>query len=192
MRRFSLGVRLTAALALLLLAFGLLVAGLVHQVNQDRELESLQRLSHGLARHIVAHWPEVSDIDRARADRSARDAVIRQLMAVNPSINVYVLDADGKVDTWMPCAPFWPAPRCHCWAPTRWVVARGACSVPRCSRRARATADRRATCTWCWTGPRATPWPARSARAAPGWAWPVLVLRLCWRWGWPVPACFAG
>jgi signal transduction histidine kinase len=101
MRRFSLGVRLTAALAVVLLAFGLLVAGLVHQVNQDRELESLQRLSHGLARHIVAHWPEVSDIDRARADRSARDAVIHQLMAVNPSINVYVLDADGKVDAYL-------------------------------------------------------------------------------------------
>ena len=70
MKRFSLGARLTAALALVLLAFGLLVAGLVHQVNQDRERESLQRLSHGLARHIVAHWPKVSDIDRARADRN--------------------------------------------------------------------------------------------------------------------------
>ena len=101
MKRFSFGARLTAALALLLLAFGVLVAGLVGHVNQGREMESLQRLSHGLARHIVAHWPEVSDIDRARADRSARDAVIGQLMAVNPGINVYVLDADGRVDAYL-------------------------------------------------------------------------------------------
>ena len=101
MTRIGFGARLTATLALLLLAFGLLVALLVRQVGHDRELESMQRLSHGLARHIVARWPEVADTDRARADRSARDAVISQLMAVNPGINVYVLDADGRVDAYL-------------------------------------------------------------------------------------------
>ena len=101
MSRWSFGARLTATLALLLLAFGVLVALLVQQVGQGRERESLQRLSHGLARHIVAHWPEVSDIDRARADRSARDAVIGQLMAVNPGIHVYVLDAQGRVEAYL-------------------------------------------------------------------------------------------
>jgi signal transduction histidine kinase len=99
--RVSFGTRLTVTLALLLLAFGALVALLAQQVVQGRELEALQRLSHGLARHIVAHWPEVSDLDRARGDRAARDAVLSQLMAVNPGIQVYLLDADGRVDAYL-------------------------------------------------------------------------------------------
>lgn len=101
MTRLSFTGRLLAALALLLLLFGGAAALLAAQVAQDRERESLQRLSHGLARHIVEHWPAVADADRARADRSARDAVIAQLMAVNPGIQVYVLDADGRVDAYL-------------------------------------------------------------------------------------------
>ena len=55
--------RLTLALSLLLLAYGALVGLLGRHVAVEYEHESLQRLSHGLAKHIVEHWPEIAVAD---------------------------------------------------------------------------------------------------------------------------------
>ncbi|CAN5161824.1 sensor histidine kinase [soil metagenome] len=85
------------ALALLLLAYGGFVALLGRQVAAEQEQESLQRLSHGLAGHIVGHWPEITSLSRDEADRSARGALLSMLMTVNPGVQVYLLDADGRV-----------------------------------------------------------------------------------------------
>ena len=96
--------RLLLALLLLLLAFGGFVTLLVRQVAQVQEQEALQRLSHGLAQHIVAHWPVVSSPDvnsPDSKDRAAREELLRMLMAVNPGVQVYVLDADGRVDAYI-------------------------------------------------------------------------------------------
>jgi signal transduction histidine kinase len=98
--------RLTLALALLLLAYGALVALLGRHVASEHEQESLQRLSHGLARHIVEHWPQIAkvdqgEVDRDQADRAARDALMSMLMVVNPGVQVYVLDADGRVNAYI-------------------------------------------------------------------------------------------
>ena len=60
--------RLTLALGLLVLAYGGFVALLGRQVAAEHEQESLQRLSHGLARHIVGHWPEITLADPGLAD----------------------------------------------------------------------------------------------------------------------------
>ena len=89
--------RLTLALAALLLGYGALVAVLGRQVAAQYEQESLQRLSHGLARHIVEHWPQITVADRDQADSQARAALMSMLMVVNPGVQVYVLDADGAV-----------------------------------------------------------------------------------------------
>lgn len=89
--------RLTVALALLLLAYGAFVALLGRQVAAEQAQESQQRLSHGLARHIVGHWPEIASPDRDEAERSARSALLAMLMTVNPGVQVYLLDADGRV-----------------------------------------------------------------------------------------------
>jgi signal transduction histidine kinase len=89
--------RLSLALALLLLAYGAFVALLGRQVAAEQEQESLQRLSHGLARHIVGHWPEIAPPNRDEAERKARGALLSMLMAVNPGVQVYLLDADGRV-----------------------------------------------------------------------------------------------
>ena len=89
--------RLSLALALLLLAYGACVALLGREVAAEQEQESLQRLSHGLAGHIVGHWPEITSINRDEADRSARGALLSMLMTVNPGVQVYLLDADGRV-----------------------------------------------------------------------------------------------
>jgi signal transduction histidine kinase len=98
--------RLTLALALLLLTYGALVALLGRHVASEHEQESLQRLSHGLARHIVEHWPQIAAVDqgqaqRDQADRAARDALMSMLMVVNPGVQVYVLDADGRVNAYI-------------------------------------------------------------------------------------------
>ena len=97
MRKRSFTTRLTLALALLLLGFGALVALLGRQVAAEHEQESLQRLSHGLARHIVEHWPAIAATDPDQADRAAREALLAMLMVVNPGVQAYVLDADGRV-----------------------------------------------------------------------------------------------
>ena len=89
--------RLTIALALLLLGFGALVGLLGRHVATEHEQEALQRLSHGLARHIVEHWPEITLADPDQADLAARRALLSMLMVVNPGIQVYLLDADGRV-----------------------------------------------------------------------------------------------
>jgi signal transduction histidine kinase len=97
----SFTMRLTLALALLLLAYGALVALLGRQVASEHEQESLQRLSHGLARHIVGHWPQIATVDRDQADRAARESLLAMLMVVNPAVQVYLLDADGRVDAYI-------------------------------------------------------------------------------------------
>jgi signal transduction histidine kinase len=97
----SLAARLTLALALLLLAYGAFVALLGRQVAAEQEQESLQRLSHGLARHIVEHWPEITVADIDQGDRQARQALLSMLMVVNPGIQAYVLDADGRVEAYI-------------------------------------------------------------------------------------------
>lgn len=98
----SLARRLSAALALLMLAYGGAVAVLVWQLSVAREQETLQQLSAGLARHIVGHWPEVATAaDRPEGQPEARAAVLQMLMTVNPGIQAYVLDAQGRVQTYL-------------------------------------------------------------------------------------------
>jgi signal transduction histidine kinase len=90
----TLALRLVALLALLLLGYGVLVALLGNRFATEREEEALQRLSYGLARHIIEHWPEVTVPGGDGADR---EALLQMLMTVNPGIQVYLLDAEGRV-----------------------------------------------------------------------------------------------
>ena len=96
-RSTSFTTRLSLALALLLLGYGAFVALIGRQFAHEQAQESLQRLSHGLAQHIVAQWPEITAADPAGADGAARKALLQMLMTVNPGVQVYLLDADGRV-----------------------------------------------------------------------------------------------
>lgn len=93
----SFATRLALALALLLTGYGTFVALIGRQFAHEQAQESLQRLSHGLARHIVAQWPEITTADPAAPDGSARQALLQMLMTVNPGVQVYLLDAEGRV-----------------------------------------------------------------------------------------------
>lgn len=89
--------RLVLAMAMLLAIYGGLVGLLGSYTAVERDKESLQRLSYGLARHIVEHWPQIATTDPRQADAAARQALLSMLMVVNPGIQVYLLDADGRV-----------------------------------------------------------------------------------------------
>lgn len=101
--RTSFTTRLLLVLALLLLGYGAFVALTARQFAHEQAQESLQRLSHGLAGHIVAQWPELTtaapggDAAADAADGAARKALLQMLMTVNPGVQVYLLDADGRV-----------------------------------------------------------------------------------------------
>lgn len=97
----SFATRLSAVLVTLLMAYGALIAALAARVAVEHEQEALQRLSHGLARHIVSHWPAISVKDPQQAAQAERDELLSMLMVVNPGIQAYVLDADGHVEAYI-------------------------------------------------------------------------------------------
>ena len=71
--------RLTIALALLLLGFAALVALLGRHVAAEHDQEALQRLSYGLARHIVEHWPSITVANPDEDDRPMQLRCAHQL-----------------------------------------------------------------------------------------------------------------
>jgi hypothetical protein len=92
--------RLSLALAALLFGFGCLVAVVGERVLANQQQETLQRLSQGLAQHIVDHWPSLSQPADVETPGKL-DSVLDMLMVVNPAIEVYVLDADGRIRAYL-------------------------------------------------------------------------------------------
>lgn len=86
--------RLSLVFALLLLACCGASAWLQVRSSHLREEEVTQRLSRGLAAHI-AQSSELMDEGGLRPDAVRR--LFGQLMVVNPSVEVYLLDADGHI-----------------------------------------------------------------------------------------------
>ncbi len=87
--------RLSLVFALLLLACCGASAWLQVHSSHLREEEVTQRLSRGLAAHI-AQSTELMDAGGLRPDAVRR--LFGQLMVVNPSVEVYLLDTDGHID----------------------------------------------------------------------------------------------
>lgn len=97
MRGPGFAARLIAVMLAVLMGYGIFVGLAFRSDATEREAEALQRVSSDLARHIVGHWPQMAAGDQEAAEQAARKAVLEMLMAVNPGVQVYVLDADGKV-----------------------------------------------------------------------------------------------
>ncbi len=97
MRGPGFAARLIAVMLAVLMGYGVFVGLAFRSEATEREAEALQRVSSDLARHIVGHWPQVAASDEQAAELAARKAVLEMLMGVNPGVQVYVLDADGKV-----------------------------------------------------------------------------------------------
>lgn len=94
MTRLTLTERLSLVFAVLLLASSGAAAWLQVRSNTMHEQELLQRLSLDVAAHI-ADSAEFMDESGLRPD--AVRILFDQLMSVNPSVEVYLLDAGGRV-----------------------------------------------------------------------------------------------
>jgi signal transduction histidine kinase len=93
--RFSLTQRLSLVFSVLLLACSGMSAWLQIRANDMREMEVVQRLSRDLASNI-AHSTPLMDANGLRPDAVRR--LFGQLMGVNPSVEVYLLDNQGRIE----------------------------------------------------------------------------------------------
>lgn len=81
-------------LAAILLALGAALSWLGYSNAKQHQHEVLQRVNLGLAGQIVLQTP---GIDAGNADVARSDALFGHLMAVNPNVEAYLLDAQGSV-----------------------------------------------------------------------------------------------
>ncbi len=94
MNRLTLSQRLSAVFCALLLVCCAALAWIQMRSADMHEQETVQRLSRGLAEHI-ARSGELMDA-RGMRDGEVR-ALFGKLMAVNPSVEVYLLDEQGRI-----------------------------------------------------------------------------------------------
>lgn len=94
MRRLTLTQRLSAVFAMLLLACSGVSVWLQVDASRRHEQEVVQRLSSDLAAHI-AGTAQLMDASGWRPE-AVRD-LFGKLMAVNPSVEVYLLSSDGHI-----------------------------------------------------------------------------------------------
>ena len=94
MIRLTLSARLSLVFCALLLASSAAAAWLTIRANRLLEQELVQRLSSDVAEHIAAS-AEFMDENGLRPD--AVRLLFDQLMSVNPSVEVYLLDAAGTI-----------------------------------------------------------------------------------------------
>ncbi|MGC1332064.1 ATP-binding protein [Pseudomonas sp.] len=94
MKTLTLSQRLSLVFAALLLASSGVSIWLQISASNRHELEVVQRLSSGLAAHI-AGTAQLMDASGWRAD--AVHDLFDKLMAVNPSVELYLLSNDGRV-----------------------------------------------------------------------------------------------
>lgn len=86
--------RIALVFAATILGLGAWLGWLSYSAAKQHQHEVLQRLSLGLAQHI-ARQPDL--VDPSSADPARTRALFRHLMAVNPNIELYLLDRDGRV-----------------------------------------------------------------------------------------------
>ena len=90
-------VRLTAVVLLLLLTAGVALMALSRHYAAAGSLEATQRLHLDLARSIVRSEPRPLIAANGEPDRKAMAAMAMHAMAINPALEVYLLDTEGRV-----------------------------------------------------------------------------------------------
>ena len=86
--------KLSLVLGGLLVAVGLLYMGLSHSLTEHYLQQAYQRLNRDLARNLVADRNLVS---QGRLDRAALEETFHEYMVINPSIEIYLLDLQGRI-----------------------------------------------------------------------------------------------
>lgn len=86
--------RLALTLFFLLCVVGVILIQLIGRSSTLYQQEVAQKLNRELAEHIVAEQPLIQD---QRINDQALDRLFHQLMVINPSIELYLLDQQGLV-----------------------------------------------------------------------------------------------
>lgn len=86
--------KLTAVLLALLCLIGLLYIGLSFFSTRMYVQEVNQKLNHTLAQHLVS---EKILIEGGHVNQAALEDLFQMLMVINPSIEIYLLDAHGRI-----------------------------------------------------------------------------------------------
>ncbi|MDL5036940.1 HAMP domain-containing sensor histidine kinase [Comamonas sp. Y6] len=97
LQRFSLSQRLSAVFVVLLLACCAASVALQMRGSERHEQEVIQRLSQDLAPQI-ARYPEL--MEPRGLNPSAVHGLFDKLMTVNPSVEVYLLDESGRIQSY--------------------------------------------------------------------------------------------
>ncbi len=91
---FTLWQRLSTLFAVLLLGWSALFAWFHIRASAQDESEVMQRLSRGLAEHVASHNRLLS---ANGFDLAAAEDLLHMLMAVNPSVEIYLIDNQGAI-----------------------------------------------------------------------------------------------
>ncbi len=90
-------VRAALVAAPLLLGLGAAMYLLLHHYSGQAALEAGQRMNLGLARYVVDHQPPGLIAADGRPDRGRIKELALHVMMINPSVEVYLLDANGRI-----------------------------------------------------------------------------------------------
>lgn len=90
-------VRLTLVVLLLLTLMGAALMGLARHHGMQTALEATQRLNLDLAQYIADHQPRPLISAEGQADAELMKAMATQVMMINPVVEVYLLDLEGRV-----------------------------------------------------------------------------------------------
>ncbi|MEG2831058.1 MAG: two-component sensor histidine kinase, partial [Edwardsiella sp. (in: enterobacteria)] len=94
MRTYTLSQRLTLVFALLFITSCALLGWLQVRTSTEYSKAVIQQLSSGLAGHINQSYPL---LERDGLNKDSMRNLFENLMAVNPSVEVYLLDKDGNI-----------------------------------------------------------------------------------------------
>ncbi len=94
MKLDSLYSRIAVVFAAVLIGFGMLLGWLSYKAAKVHQHEVMQRLSRDLASHMLRHGPLFK---AGRPDYQAVNQLFQMALAVNPSTESYLLDAEGMI-----------------------------------------------------------------------------------------------
>ena len=90
----SLYVRLASILVLIILTMGLVYGFITYSVTYDYLQETTQQFNRGLAKKLVG---ERAIVVNGQINRQALEQTFHDYMTVNPNIEIYLLDLEGKI-----------------------------------------------------------------------------------------------
>lgn len=90
-------VRITLVVLLLLTLMGVALLGLARHYGMQVGLEATQRLNLGLAQYIVDHQPRPLITPDGQPESELMKTMATQVMMINPTVEVYLLDRDMLV-----------------------------------------------------------------------------------------------